>query len=121
MIQGQFSRNGQLWFVIDLIAINTEAISVNVLLDTGFTGWLAINNQDLIEIGWHLIDTNRPMQTAQGETLFDVYEGTVVIDGQQFTIPVLGGDEIQEILIGVPWLLTRRLVVDFPLGVLTLG
>ncbi|WP_219884495.1 hypothetical protein [Merismopedia glauca] len=45
----------------------------------------------------------------------------MIIDGQTFEVPVLAGDAIAEILLGLPWLQTRRLVVDFPQGVLTLG
>ncbi len=36
-------------------------------------------------------------------------------------ISALGGDELQDILLGVRWLQTKRLVADFPAGVLTLG
>lgn len=67
------------------------------------------------------MDDEQLMQTAQGETLFNVYLGTVRIDGQELNISVLGGDDIPEILLGMRWLRTRRLVVDFPAGVLTLG
>jgi predicted aspartyl protease len=82
---------------------------------------LAINNQDAESLGW-LADSNPSrMQTARGEVEFNLYQGTVLLDGQDFTISVLGGDELEEILLGVPWLQTRRLVADFPAGVLTLG
>lgn len=72
-------------------------------------------------LGWLVVDDEQLMQTAQGETLFNVYLGTVRIDGQELNISVLGGDDIPEILLGMRWLRTRRLVVDFPAGVLTLG
>jgi predicted aspartyl protease len=61
------------------------------------------------------------MQTAQGEARFNLYEGTVVIEGEEFTVEVLGGNELVNVLLGVLWLRTKRLVVDFPRGVLTLG
>jgi hypothetical protein len=35
-------------------------------------------------------------------------------------IPVLGGDEIKNILLGVRWLQFKRLVADYSGGVLTL-
>jgi hypothetical protein len=34
---------------------------------------------------------------------------------------VIAGEEIAEVLLGLPWLFTRRLVVDFPESLLTLG
>lgn len=61
------------------------------------------------------------MKTAQGEADFKIYAGVVQIDGQKFTIPILAGKGITEIIIGLQCLKTRRLVVDFPTEVLTLG
>jgi predicted aspartyl protease len=91
------------------------------LLDTGFTGWLAIDNQDAESLGWLLESEQQICRRHEGEARFNLYQGTVLLDGQEFTIPVLGGDELEDILLGVPWLQTRRLVADFPAGVLTLG
>ena len=121
MISGEFNRKGELIFEIGLIAADGDVMPVNAVLDTGFTGWLAIDNQDIESLGWILEPTKRDMQTAQGESEFSLYEGNVLIDGEEFTIPVLGGDELEDILLGVYWLQTKRLVVDFPAGLLTLG
>ncbi len=121
MISGEFSSKGELVFEISLVAADGDAIPVQALLDTGFTGWLAINNQDAESLGWLLEDEERRMKTARGEVRFNLYQGTVVLDGEEFTVEVLGGDELEDILLGVPWLQTRRLVADFPAGVLTLG
>jgi predicted aspartyl protease len=122
MIEGEFDSEGKLTFEIGLVTVDNEIILADAILDTGFTEWLAINNQDLEILGWPIvIDGEKLMQTAQGETRFQVYAGTVELDEQQFNIPVLGGDTISEVLLGLPWLRTRRLIVDFPAGVLTLG
>ena len=121
MIEGQFGSKSELFFEIDLIASDGLIITVNALLDTGFTDWLAINNQDAVSLGWRLVNNEETRLTAQGETQFNVYAGTVSLDGQEFNLPILGGDAIAEVFLGLPWLLTRRLVVDFAKGVLTLG
>ncbi|MEC4813998.1 MAG: aspartyl protease [Scytonema sp. PMC 1069.18] len=94
--------------------------ALDALLDTGLTGWLAINNQDAQSLGWILETKNEFMDTASGEARFDIYQGTVFLDGQEYIVPVFGGDELQEILLGVNWLQLKRLVADFPTGVLTL-
>ena len=91
------------------------------LLDTGFTGWLAIDSQDSDSLGWVCDNEPQDMQTAQGEARFNLYEGTVVIEGEEFTVEVLGGNELVNVLLGVLWLRTKRLVVDFLGGMLTLG
>ncbi|MBD2771333.1 aspartyl protease [Iningainema tapete] len=122
MISGFFGDIGELFFQIDLITADGEIFSIDALLDTGFTtGWLAINIQDLDGLGWSFIDLNRTMRTAQGEETFALYEGKVMLDGVEYTIPVHVGREIPETLLGLQWLTTMRSVVDSPLGVLTLG
>jgi predicted aspartyl protease len=121
MISGEFNKRGELIFEIGLIAADGDIIPVKALLNTGFSGWLAIDNQDALSLGW-IVDINPSrMQTARGEARFNLYQGSVVFDGEQLIIPTLGGDELQDILLGVNWLQTKRLVADFPSGVLTLG
>jgi predicted aspartyl protease len=41
MIQGWFSDDDELFFEIELIAADGLELVVDVLLDTGFSGWLA--------------------------------------------------------------------------------
>ena len=52
MIQSSFGNRGELFFEIDLIAADSSLITVNALLDTGFTDWLAMNIQDVESLGW---------------------------------------------------------------------
>ncbi|MCC5627639.1 aspartyl protease [Nostoc sphaeroides] len=122
MIFGEFNTQSELIFEIGLVTSDGDIIPINALLDTGFTGWLALDNQDALSLGWILnINEQRDMQTAWGEARFSLYEGTVLLDGEEFTIEVLGGDYLDNILLGVRWLETKRLVADFTAGVLTLG
>lgn len=121
MIQGEFNSRGELFFEIELMSAEGDVIPVMALLDTGFTGWLATDNQDAESLGWVSYNFPRDMQTARGEAQFNLYEGKVAIEGEEFTVEVLGGNELVNILLGVLWLRTKRLVVDFPRGVLTLG
>lgn len=122
MVLGEFGENGELLFEIELIAANGESFPLEVLLDTGFTtGWLVMNSQDIELLEWRLINRRRIMQTARGEEFFDIYEGKVIFDEQEYTIPVVAAIDIPENLIGLEWLKTRRLVVDFPAKLLTLS
>ncbi len=82
MISGEFNTQGELIFEISLIAADGDIIPVKALLDTGFTGWLAIDNQDAESLGW-IVDTNPSrMQTARGEARFNLDQGTVLLDGE---------------------------------------
>ena len=60
------------------------------------------------------------MQTAQGVDYFDLYEGKVIVDDKEFTIPVHVGEEIPDTLMGSLWLDIMQLVVNKPKGILTL-
>ncbi|NER06000.1 MAG: aspartyl protease [Okeania sp. SIO3C4] len=119
MIQGYFGSKGELFFEIELIAADGSRIIVDALLDTGFTDWLAVDTQDVESLGWSFQEQEEK-QTALGVATFNLYQGAVCFDGQEMKIPVVVGDGIPEILIGLSWLEDRRLVVDRKAGILTL-
>lgn len=120
MISGFFGSEDAFFFEIELIASDGLQLPVDALLDTGFSDWIAIDNQDLDALNWIFIK-QQPMRTARGDFNFDIYAGTVRIDGQEFNIPVHVGEGLSEVLLGREWSKTRRLVVDFQAGLLTLG
>ncbi|NJL77924.1 MAG: aspartyl protease [Richelia sp. RM2_1_2] len=121
MIAGRFGDNGELFFSVEMVAANGEQFEVEAILDTGFTtGWLAINYQDLEALEWSIIIPKIEMQTAQGVDYFDLYEGKVIVDDKEFTIPVHVGEEIPDTLMGSLWLDIMQLVVNKPKGILTL-
>ena len=119
MIQGRFGDDDELFFEIELIAADGLELPIEALLDTGFSDWLTINSQDLEGLDWVYV-RKQTLRTASGEAEFDIYVGKVRIDGQDFDIPVYAGNEVTEVLLGRQWLKNGRLVVDLPLGVLTL-
>jgi predicted aspartyl protease len=120
MIQGQFGNNDELFFEIELIADEGIGFPVEALLDTGFSGWLAIDIQDIEGLGWLYI-RKEGMRMAQGEdTEFSLYLGKVRLDRQEFDIPVHVGNRVPEILMGRQWLKSRRLVVDMTVPMLTI-
>jgi predicted aspartyl protease len=61
------------------------------------------------------------MNTARGQEFFAIYAGKVLIDGQEFNLPVVAGTELPDNLLGLQWLITKRLLVDFSAGILNLG
>ena len=119
---GKFGDNGELWFEVELVAATGERFAVDALLDTGFTtGFLAIHKQDLEALQWSLIDRAIKMETARGDAFFDIYEGKIVIDGEEATIPVHVGEKIPEYLIGAQWLELMELRVNKGDGILILS
>ena len=91
MIAGRFGDEDELFFEVELIADNGLEWPVDALLDTDFSGWLAMDSQDLEGLDWIYIRRQK-MRTAKGEFNFDIYAGKVRIDEQEFDIPVhVGG------------------------------
>lgn len=122
MITGQFNSQGELVFEISLVAADKDQLLVNAVLDTGFTGWLALDTQDAGSLGWTLnTQEQRKINTAWGEADFNIYNGTISLDGEQFRIEVLAGNQFEDILLGVYWLQIKPLVANFAAKVLTLG
>ena len=121
MMTGEFNQKGELVFEVGLIAADESITWAEAILDTGFTGWLLVNEQDAITLGWKRDIKPKIVQTAGGEAVLNIYEGIVLIDGEELIVRVLAGDEIKEVLLGVRWLRFKRLVADFSAGVLTLG
>lgn len=119
MIEGRFGAKGQIYFDLDLIDGNGLNLPTEAMLDTGFTEFLAMNKQDVESLDWMFLRQNK-LKTAQGEAFFDIYLGKVVIDGQEFEIPVFAGEEIQEILLGSQCLKQFTLVANYRQGRVTL-
>lgn len=112
MICGRFGDNGQIYFEINLIGGDGVSFPVETMLDTAFTEFLAMNKQDVESLDWSFLNQDK-LRTAQGETDFDVYTGKVIIDSQEFEIPVFAGEEIPEILLGSRWLKLFILIANY--------
>jgi predicted aspartyl protease len=119
MKKGYFNNRGELFFEMDLMMIDSSIVTVDALLDTGFTDWLAMNIQDIEDLGWPFID-KLEKQTANGLVRFNLYAGTVFFDEQKFAIEVIGGHRFTHALMGLQWPPHRRLIVDRKKGLLTL-
>lgn len=120
MIQGTFDDVGHIYFEIELIGSDGLKLSMNAMLDTGFTGLLAIGKQDLDALNWEFI-RQQELITAQGQCTFDLFHGKVILDEEEYEIPVFAGDEITEVLLGSAWLKILPLIVNYQEGILTLG
>ena len=122
MISGWFGDNGELWFEVELVAATGERFAVDALLDTGFTtGFLAISSQDLAALQWRQILPDVEMRTPRGDESFDIYEGRIIIGGEEVVIPVHAAEEVPEHLIGAQWLEVMELIVNKRDGILILS
>ena len=58
MIHGTFDDEGYIFFEIELIASDGLNLPVDAMLDTGFTGFLAINKDDIDSLSWMFVCTS---------------------------------------------------------------
>lgn len=119
MINGTFGVEDALLFEIEFIASDGSGLEIESMFDTGFSGWLAVNDQDIDGFDWVYVDQEN-MRTAQGNSLFDIYAGKIKLDGQEYDIPVHVGKDLTEVLLGRQWLETKQLLVNKLQGILTL-
>jgi predicted aspartyl protease len=120
MINGTFGVEDSLLFEIELIALDGSGLEIESMFDTGFSAWLAINQQDIDGFGWIKID-KKDMRTAQGTSSFDIYAGKIKLDGTEYDIPVHVGKGLTEVLLGRQWLQSKELIVNMSKQILTLG
>jgi predicted aspartyl protease len=119
-IEGTFGDEDALFFEIALIDDQGLELQIDAMFDTGFSYWLAVDSQDINAFNWVFL-RRQPMETARGNFKFDIYAGKIKLDGQEYDIPVHVGKGLSEVLLGRQWLTTRRLLVDIPSRLLTLG
>lgn len=119
-MQGRFGDNNELLFEVELISKDGVELAIEAMLDTGFSGWLALDLQDLEGLDLHYIGT-QDMQLAKGEEVeFSLYFGKVYLDEQEFEVLIHAALGVPEVLLGRQWLTNRRLVVDMRSQFLTL-
>jgi predicted aspartyl protease len=59
-MKGRFDEQGKPVFEIELITADGNIIVVDAWLDTGFTGWIALDKQDAESLGWMAIENPYP-------------------------------------------------------------
>lgn len=83
-----------------------------VIIDTGFTGFLYLPEDTISSWGLHFV-SNIPMLLAdQSTAIADVYEATVVWFGSPLRVPVLAGPSGSVSLLGMGFLEGCRMELD---------
>jgi predicted aspartyl protease len=120
-MQGSLGENNELLFEIRLVTTDGIDFTIDAMLDTGFSGWLTLDVQDLDGLDVQYIGTQN-MQLATGEEVeFNLYAGSVYFDRQEVNIIIHAALGIPQVLLGRQWLINRKLVVDIYSSILTLG
>jgi clan AA aspartic protease len=87
-----------------------SVVCLEAVVDTGFTECLAMPQARIAELGWQYSSTTRVI-LADGEVAnVDVYQGTVLPEGQDVVVEVLCMG--RDCLIGIGLLQGNRLTMD---------
>jgi clan AA aspartic protease len=109
MMQGYVNTNYEAVISV-VVSHNGKLMSVNAVIDTGFTGFLSLSSKIIadLELPWSYRD--RATLGDGSETLFDIHDANVIWDGQFREIEINSADT--EPLLGMSMLRGYRLEVD---------
>ena len=110
MIRGRVSGNQQALIAIDIMDGEGQPRSLEVVLDTGFTGYLTLPSESISQLGLPSVG-QRTFELANGE-LFDfrVYLGSLSWHGRPSDVLVLQSDSVP--LLGMALLWGSRITMD---------
>ncbi|MEH2066961.1 MAG: clan AA aspartic protease [Nostoc sp.] len=67
---------------------NGRVYKRDAVIDTGFDGWLSLPPDIITVLGLNWKRRGRALLADGSESIFDIYEATVLWDGQLLTIPI---------------------------------
>ena len=110
MLTGAVSDELQPWVTIEMLASNGQSHTVEVVLDTGFNGHLALSAAAIRRLDLP-IGIRRPAVTATGDRVsLMTYRGTVMWAGQPRPVEVVEADS--EPLMGMELLLDSLVTLE---------
>ena len=65
---------------------------IGAIIDTGFDGWLSLPSSLIVPLGLVWRRRGRAFLADGRESVFDIYEATVIWDGQARRVPVDGAE-----------------------------
>jgi clan AA aspartic protease len=113
MMQGYVNGNYEAVLSVT-VKHNSKLKSVIAVIDTGFTGFLSLPRSIIDELGFPWSYRDRATLGDGSETLFDVYDATVIWNGQYREIEINAAET--EPLLGMRMLHGYRLQVDTEVG-----
>ena len=109
-MRGRVSGNQQAWITVDIMDGAGRPRSMEVVLDTGFTGYLTLPPESIRQLELPSVG-QRTFELANGELYdFQVYIGSVSWHGRPSDVLVLNSDSAP--LLGMALLWGSRVTVD---------
>ncbi len=110
MIIGILTSNREAVIPVRIRGMGNQEIMINAAIDTGFNGFLSIPLRYAADLNLQFACTTRAVLGDGKEVSIDMYEITVVWDGQERTIGALAVDS--EPLVGMAMLSGYRVILE---------
>lgn len=88
MIIGQVNSDYEPIIRVAIHDSNGKIYERDAVIDTGFDGWLSLPPDIINELGLNWKRRGRALLSDGSESIFDIYEATVLWDEQLLTIPI---------------------------------
>ncbi|RUT00521.1 hypothetical protein DSM106972_072920 [Dulcicalothrix desertica PCC 7102] len=88
MIIGKVNADYEPIIRVEIHGSNGRIDEQDAVIDTGFDGWLSLPPNIITALGLNWKRRGRALLADGSESIFDMYEATVVWDGQLLTIPI---------------------------------
>lgn len=114
MITGRVTEDLGGWMPIDLSGPTGQVVATDALIDTGFDGSLSLPASLIDELNLTWLQRGRAILADGNETLFDMYEATIIWDGESRRIIV---DEAETApLVGMRLLAGHEVMIRVQVG-----
>ena len=88
MITGLVTADRQAIITLTVRGPAGQEHEIEAIVDTGFDGWLSLPSSVIVQLGLTWLQRGRALLADGRESVFDIYEATVIWDGQVRRIPV---------------------------------
>ena len=114
MIAGQVMRNPdgglEAWVALPVMDAYGEPQQFEVIVDTGFTGWLTLPESDIRRLGLISVGHRYSITASGNAERFEFYRTSVLWHGRPYTVEVF--QSIDQPLLGMELLEGSRVTVD---------
>lgn len=109
MITGNVNANREAILRLAVLDANGQEHERDAVVDTGFDGWLSLPPDFIAALGLPWQRFGRALLADGRETVFDIYEATILWDGQPRTISIYEMDA--DALVGMSLMYGYELVL----------
>jgi len=77
--------------ILRIVLCNANGLqqTYDTVVDTGYNGWLTLSSELISSLGFRWQRFGRALLADGSESVFNVYEGTIIWDGQRLNVDIV--------------------------------